>query len=78
MEITITNKKAVAKATVNSSWNIANSALLKKAISEFAHEKIIIPKKIANNKGWDKYTIKSDRSNITYYFESFANNVPFP
>jgi len=70
MEITVTNKKLVAKTTENSSWNIANSALLKKAISEFAHEKIIIPKKIANNNGWDEYRINSDISNISYCFEA--------
>jgi len=68
MEITVTNKKI--NTTKNTSWAFANKSLLKKAISEFAHEKIIIPQKITNINGWDNYYIKSDIEGITYCFDA--------
>lgn len=51
-------------------WEKVNHSLVKKAISEFAHELILLPKKIKDNTLIDKYYIISDNSEISYEFQA--------
>ncbi len=51
-------------------WKRANIVLVKKAISEFAHELVLQPKKIKETKDGYHYFLISDTPGITYEFEA--------
>ncbi|CAM1354781.1 IucA/IucC family protein [Tenacibaculum halocynthiae] len=51
-------------------WSIVNKLLVKKAISEFSHELIFIPKKHTNKEIFNTYSITSDNGKHTYYFDA--------
>ncbi|WP_299620922.1 IucA/IucC family siderophore biosynthesis protein [uncultured Tenacibaculum sp.] len=51
-------------------WSIVNCNLIKKAISEFAHELIFTPTFIKHNNDWGVYEITSDCKRFTYQFEA--------
>ncbi len=51
-------------------WNTVNLALVKKAISEFAHELLIEPKPQYQEKDWTYYHLSTDISEILYSFKS--------
>lgn len=50
------------------SWAIVNRKQIKKAIAEFAHERLIVPELLPRETHW--YQIKGDDANICYYFEA--------
>ncbi|TPN86863.1 GNAT family N-acetyltransferase [Aquimarina algicola] len=51
-------------------WKKVNLALVRKAISEFAHERVFIPQKIEKEKASNTYVLISDTSDITYEFNA--------
>ncbi|WP_344929673.1 GNAT family N-acetyltransferase [Aquimarina addita] len=56
-------------------WKKANIALVRKAISEFAHELILKPKKILEIDEVDTYIIVSDTPGITYEFSAILKSL---
>lgn len=50
-------------------WDKINIALVRKAISEFAHELILIPKKIIETDTFNTYLLATDISEINYEFK---------
>jgi len=60
-------------AHINSqNWNKANHILLHKALTEFAHELIVLPKQQKKENDWGFYTIapKSNKENVEYSFKA--------
>ncbi|CAM1344984.1 IucA/IucC family protein [Tenacibaculum amylolyticum] len=51
-------------------WEIVNRQLIKKAISEFAHELILIPEFLRAENNWNRYSIISDCNNYNYEFNA--------
>ncbi len=51
-------------------WKNANQALIKKAISEFAHELVFEPKLFKENETYNTYVLTSDVSGISYKFNA--------
>ena len=51
-------------------WEFVNRQLIKKAISEFSHELILIPKFLNEEDGWNVYEIQSDSKEFRYQFKA--------
>ncbi|MCK8521322.1 GNAT family N-acetyltransferase [Aquimarina sp. D1M17] len=51
-------------------WAIVNRRLIRKAISEFAHELLLELELIGHNENWDLYKLYTDSEEISYYFEA--------
>ncbi|MBP2167042.1 siderophore synthetase component/RimJ/RimL family protein N-acetyltransferase [Erwinia toletana] len=51
-------------------WAQANRMLIRKAISEFAHEMLIEPKKLATGDKWDSYSLAVPGSEAEYRFSA--------
>lgn len=51
-------------------WNKANALLLKKTISEFAHELLIIPQLIDEENSWRNYVLWNNDQSIKYLFKA--------
>lgn len=51
-------------------WEHVNRLLIRKAISEFSHELILIPKLVKEYNGWNVYEIQSDTNEFTYQFKA--------
>ncbi|WP_422090148.1 IucA/IucC family protein [Tenacibaculum ovolyticum] len=54
-------------------WELANRQLVKKGISEFAHELILKPEFIAEENDWNRYQIVSDNKEFIYRFKAKKN-----
>jgi siderophore synthetase component len=53
------------------SWNVANRNLIRKALTEFSHERLLNPQRIALGKNsMEVYSIKSDSQEIEYRFSA--------
>ena len=70
---TVSPQQAVAHVTPEL-WQKATSLLIKKAICEFSHERLITPKiiesNIENRLGWNLYSVASDSEHIYYTFKA--------
>ncbi|MEM9339298.1 MAG: IucA/IucC family siderophore biosynthesis protein [Bacteroidota bacterium] len=65
------NVRTSADHLQSDTWQKVNRLLVKKAISEFAHEKIINPILIKElEKGWAQYTLPTDSPEISYSFRA--------
>lgn len=51
-------------------WEFVNRQLIKKAISEFSHELILIPEFLSEEDGWNVYQIQSDTKEFNYQFKA--------
>ncbi|WP_299156014.1 IucA/IucC family siderophore biosynthesis protein [uncultured Tenacibaculum sp.] len=51
-------------------WEFVNRQLIKKAISEFSHELILIPEYLREEDGWNVYQIQSDTKEFNYQFKA--------
>ncbi|WP_109833038.1 GNAT family N-acetyltransferase [Reichenbachiella versicolor] len=49
-------------------WSTANRLLIKKALTEFSHEELIIPKSIAADGQWKKFEVFTDNTDVVYHF----------
>jgi siderophore synthetase component len=57
-------------------WATANRHLICKALSEFSHEQIFLPKLIEHmDGGWGLYQIQADEPACSYFFESKKMNL---
>ncbi|WP_299118876.1 IucA/IucC family siderophore biosynthesis protein [uncultured Tenacibaculum sp.] len=51
-------------------WEFVNRQLIKKAISEFSHELILVPEFLEEQDGWNLYKIQSDAKEFNYQFKA--------
>ena len=51
-------------------WEFVNRQLIKKAISEFSHELILIPEFLGEQDGWNLYKIQSNNKGFNYQFKA--------
>lgn len=51
-------------------WEFVNRQLIKKAISEFSHELILMPEFLGEEEGWNLYKIQSDTKEFSYQFKA--------
>lgn len=49
-------------------WQKVNSLLVRKALSEFAHETLLQPEKQSEQDGWQEYSVTADNPDIEYRF----------
>jgi siderophore synthetase component len=52
------------------SWRSANAALIRKAISELAHERLLQPQRMDDEGAWSDYLLASDKPEIVYRFRA--------
>ncbi|MDX1755929.1 MAG: GNAT family N-acetyltransferase [Marinobacter sp.] len=51
-------------------WQHVNALLVRKALSEFAHELLLKPECLTTDDGWDRYRVFADERNIEYHFQA--------
>ncbi|OED37386.1 transcriptional regulator [Flavobacteriaceae bacterium (ex Bugula neritina AB1)] len=56
-------------------WNKVNVTLVKKAISEFAHELVLVPELVQKQKEYDTYILIPDVANISYTFKAVRRSL---
>ena len=51
-------------------WAAVNRGLIRKAIAEFSHERLLEPECVRAADGWNDYRLPTDRPEVTYYFRA--------
>lgn len=51
-------------------WQHVNILLVRKALSEFTHEKLLHPELVSEHDGWGEYRVLADRPDIEYRFQA--------
>ncbi len=69
-----TEKKRIPSDTIQhinvKNWSKANALLLKKTISEFAHELLIVPQLLAEENTWRSYVLFNSDQSVKYLFKA--------
>ncbi len=66
---------SVHKHLTTKVWDTVNVALVKKAISEFAHELVLVPKLVKQGKEYNTYILTSDVEHISYTFKAVKRSL---
>lgn len=51
-------------------WQRVNTLLVRKALSEFAHELLVTPQSLSTDAGWNRYRVVADDPTIEYRFQA--------
>ncbi|MCG7200312.1 IucA/IucC family siderophore biosynthesis protein [Marinobacter pelagius] len=51
-------------------WQHVNTLLVRKALSEFAHELLLKPECLSSTDGWNHYRVSADERDIEYHFQA--------
>lgn len=69
--ISLTNNPALACDHLQRDlWQHVNTLLVRKALSEFAHEQLLAPELICEQEGWQQYRVVADQPHIEYRFQA--------
>lgn len=52
------------------SWSSVNRQLMRKALAEFAHERLLQPKVVESQGPWQRYKVSCDKGENSYFFEA--------
>ncbi len=51
-------------------WDAANRGLIRKALSEFAHERLVAPECVRSGRMWNDYRLPTDLTDVVYRFRA--------
>lgn len=67
--VSLTNNPALACDHLQPElWQHVNTLLVRKALSEFAHEKLLQPDPLSEQDGWQEYRVVADNPDVEYRF----------
>jgi siderophore synthetase component len=51
-------------------WKAVNRGLIRKAVSEFAHERLLAPECVLSGRDWNHYRLRTDLADVVYSFRA--------